>query len=239
MNQSGHNGYQSSMGSGNQSSYGMNQARGQQNRYQPSGYVQSHYQGIPKQGGSMSMQSNAGQSVSRAGGQSSGNAYNQHSSSMNSFTGNSSFGASQSQPVISHFGGQQSQQSQQQWQHASQPSQGATNYVQSQQPITSQYGYSNAQGASNQQYQQHAQQQQIGSFGMNSAGLQSQQSGYGATNYTSQASNNPVLQSVNYANQGTIVRNTGYSSNAQSSNAQSSMGMGMGMGAYSSNHQRF
>ncbi|QHT61882.1 hypothetical protein GXP70_19105 [Paenibacillus lycopersici] len=155
---------------GQQGSNGMSGGMGQQNRYQPSGFVQSHYQGIPKQAGNMSAQSNTGPVISHLG-YSANNGYGQ-SSSMNSSQMHGSqpvlshYGGSSnnmsSQPVISHYGGYQAQNAQQQQQQSqSYRTQASTSYMNQQsQPVISHFGGYQAQNMQQSQqsqpYQSHA-----------------------------------------------------------------------------------
>ncbi|MBM7563560.1 hypothetical protein [Paenibacillus sacheonensis] len=210
MNQFGQQGFNGNQASfANQQSFGMNQAQRQQNRYQPSGYVQSQYQGISRQAGSISAQSNTGPVISHLG-YTAGNAYNQQSSSQNSYGGASSYSANASQPVISHFGGYQAQNAQQA-QYGQQPYQQSTHYMQSAQPVLSHLGDTSGQDAIRGR----------GNYGMTggmgSAGMQNQNHQYGATQYTSHAGNNPVLQSTGYSNQGPVISRHGFTANGQSS----------------------
>jgi len=208
MNQFGQQGFNGNQASfGNQQSFGMNQAQGQQNRYQPSGYVQSHYQGSPRQAGSISAQSNTGPVISQLG-YSAGNANNQPYSSQNSFGGATSYTANSSQPVINHFGGYQAQNAQ----YSQQPSQQSTHYMQSSQPVLSHLGDTSGQDA----LRNHGSNFGM-SAGMGSMGMQNQSQQYGATQYTSHAGNNPVLQSTGLSNQGPVISRYGFTAGGQQS----------------------
>lgn len=234
MNQFGQQGF-----SGNMS--GMNQ---QKNQYQPTGYVQSHYQGISRQSGGMSAQSNTGPVISRVGYSAQNGGYGQsssmlHSSSFNGYNNNaqpvlshfggSSINAGSQQPVISHYGGYQAQNMQQSQQPMNaqqgrgasmsnaqpvishfggyqaqnmqqmQPYQSSMNNMSQSQPVISHFGGYQAQSAQNR-----------GGYGMGGS------SGHGATQYTSQAGNTPVLQNAGFSNQGPVISRHGYAANTQS-----------------------
>ncbi|NBD26386.1 hypothetical protein [Paenibacillus glycinis] len=231
MNQFGQQGF-----GGNMS--GMNQ---QKNQYQPSGYVQSHYQGISRQPGGISAQSNTGPVISRVGYSAQNGGYGQssamHSSSSNGYGnaqpvlshfGGSSINAGSQQPVISHYGGYQAQNMQRSQTMNAQ--QGRSSSMSNSQPVISHYGGYQAQNAQQSQpYQssmttmnqsqpvlshfggyQAQSAQNRGGYGMNGS------NGYGATQFTSQAGNTPVLQNAGFSNQGPVISRHGYAANNQS-----------------------
>ncbi|MFC5652161.1 hypothetical protein ACFPYJ_24195 [Paenibacillus solisilvae] len=222
------------------------QSNTQSNAYQPLGFVQSHYQGIPNQ------QSGGQQSAAPVISHTGYSAAPQQGFGMSSTHGyaqqNAGFGSSASAgPVISHVGykvGQDFRPNQSHSFASQQSSQGSMN---NSQPVISHLGYASGQNFHPNQYQQtnqfaqqqqqQQQQQQTNQF------AQQQQSGFGAANqgFNQFASNmhavtshNPVYQASNATSQaGPIISKVGYSSGNQqmgyASNQQASQTQNFGM----------
>ncbi|CAH1207021.1 hypothetical protein PAECIP111893_02674 [Paenibacillus plantiphilus] len=237
----------------NQQLFNNQQQSNFQNRYQPAGYVQSHYQGLPKNAFANSSPVIAHTGYSAAPQQSYG------ISSSNAFAQNqnNAYGASNSNvgPVISHVGYQAGQDF---YPTGTTTSMGSNFSNQQsaqtgQQPVISHVGYTAGQNfqASGSQYgQQHQQQlQQNQNFNQNYSFNQNQPAGQsfggsygGSSNFAGNAhaatSYNPVYQATNAAaNSGPVISKLGYSAGTQQGGAyQSAQG---GYGVNSGFLQRF
>lgn len=188
------------------------QFQNQSNKYQPVGFVQSQYQGIPKSRGGISAQ-NAGPVISHVGysaAQSNQNGLFQQQMRSSSQGGGSGFGINASVgPVISRVGysnGQDfyapqasGQQQQQQMQ--------ASMSQQQQQPIISKFGYTAGQNSS-----------------ASSSSRMGQQAFQGASSFSSQAQSqfHPVYQATGQAQQaGPVISHVGgYSVGGQTQSGQ-------------------
>jgi hypothetical protein len=248
---------------GQQGFSGNANGMGQQNRYQPSGYVQSHYQGVSKQAGSIAAQSNSGPVISQLG-YSANQGYGQ-SSSGNSYASNSysnaqpvlsHFGGSSanqsSQPVISHYGGYQAQNTQQSQPYQSsasymnQSNMGNSSYNANSQPVISHYGGYQAQQTIQ---SQHAQPHQSMSYGQQQSqpvishygGYQAQnaqnQGGYGMSGGAQRATNY-----TSHLGNNPVLQSNGYANQGAvvSHTGYSTSGQGQtGSGMMNSSQQRF
>jgi hypothetical protein len=189
---------------------GMQSNQNQSNPYQPLGFVQSHYQGIPNQ---QTGRQSAGPVISHVG----YSAASQQGSNQGYAQQNAGFGGSfagsrsnQSNAFANNFGSQQ----------------GSINN----QPVISRVGYTAGQNfqpnqsQQNQQMQPYSQQnQQMQSYSQPQRGFAGSNQGQNQFNAQAVTQYNPVYQATNAASQdGPIISRVGYSmGNQQSGNQQS------------------
>ncbi|MBW7474219.1 hypothetical protein K0T92_05640 [Paenibacillus oenotherae] len=217
-----------------------------QNRYQPAGYVQSHYQGLPKNAFAGSSPVIAHTGYSAAPQQSYGSTSSTHAFAQNNAYGNANSNVG---PVISHVGYQAGQDFYPTGTTTS-ISSSYTNQArpigsqQQQQPVISHVGYSVGQDyhAAGSQYGQQFQQPQQQSYSFN----QNQQSGqsFGTSSFAGNAHAatpyNPVYQATNSAaNSGPVLSKLGYSAGSQQSGGQFQSAQQGGYGMNSGFLQRF
>lgn len=189
---------------------GMQSNQNQSNSYQPLGFVQSHYQGIPNQ---QTGRQSAGPVISHVGysaasQQGSNQGYAQQNAGFGgSSAGSQDFRSNQSNAFVKNFGSQQSSINNQ--------------------PVISRVGYTadqnfqSNQPQQNQQMQPNIQQnQQMQSFSQPQRGFAWNNQGQNQFNAQAVSQYNPVYQATNAASQdGPIISRVGYSiGNQQSGN---------------------
>lgn len=203
----------------NQQLFNNQQQSNFQNRYQPAGYVQSHYQGLPKNAfaGNSPVIAHTGYSA----------ASQQSYGAPNAFAQNNAFGGANSNvgPVISHVGYQTGQD----FYPTGAATSNSSNFSNQQraqtgyQPVISHVGYTAGQNFQQPQFGQQQQQ----NYNFNAQPASQNFGSFGANQFAgnAQTPNNPVYQATNAAaNSGPVISKLGYSAGSQQGQAAQGYG---------------